>query len=77
MTYEERRDYYRRIVRKRLQVDLAVLLDVSRLNDFFVHFLYILVTNRVRCINWPLTSGVPEIDFVGSKQLFGGKAWRL
>ncbi|KAH6871935.1 hypothetical protein BKA70DRAFT_1450525 [Coprinopsis sp. MPI-PUGE-AT-0042] len=33
MTYEERRDYYRRIVRKRLQVDLAVLLDVSRLND--------------------------------------------
>ncbi|KAH6888335.1 hypothetical protein BKA70DRAFT_1235428 [Coprinopsis sp. MPI-PUGE-AT-0042] len=73
MSYEERRDYYRRVVRKRLQVDLAILLDVSKLNDFFLHFLDILVTNRVRCINWPLTSGVPEIDFTGSKQLFGGK----
>ncbi|KAH6911605.1 hypothetical protein BKA70DRAFT_1219726 [Coprinopsis sp. MPI-PUGE-AT-0042] len=46
------------------------LLDVGKLKDFFLHFLYILITNRVRCINWPLTSGVPERDFVGSKKFF-------
>ncbi|KAH6886083.1 hypothetical protein BKA70DRAFT_1236570 [Coprinopsis sp. MPI-PUGE-AT-0042] len=60
MTYEERCGYYRRIIRRRLQVDLAILLDVGKLKDFFLHFLYIL----------PLTSGVPERDFVGSKKFF-------
>jgi hypothetical protein len=52
------------------------ILDVTRLPDFFPHWLSIQVKGRVMCINYPLTGGVLEIDMTTSAMFIGKTGMR-